>query len=478
MSLSRRVLLRAGFPTATGLWLAMAFPASCAAQSAAITPEQFGAKGDGQTDDTDAFAAMAAHINARGGGEVTLRRTTYRVGRQVQAGRSGASYAFAPAPILELKGLSGPLVIRGNGAVLRCSPGLRYGTFDPVTGAATDHPLPHYSAGELAAPYHAMIKVEDCSGPIEISDIELDGDVERWAIGGPWGDTGRQIGASGLVLVNNRGPEHIARVRSHHHGQDGIMIDGFDGERSSPSTFEDVRCEYNGRQGCSIVGGRRYEFRDCRFAHTGGSKVSSAPGAGVDIEAEAGKRVRDLKFVNCIFDDNAGCGMVADSGDSEGAQFVRCIFIGATNWGAWPNKPRIRFEGCRFVGPIVNAHGHQDPARATQFVDCSFRDDPRLSPTGKIFGGGNPDRPIADLPYSLNVLFKQCRFILTHRAALPWSTTVIYEDCEMSQLSPAIAFPRGFYQGRNIIRGMPNLGGSLNRGELVINGKQFPAGRI
>lgn len=478
MNLSRRSLLYAGLPSVAGLWTAVAFPASCAAQSSAVTPEQFGAKGDGRTNDTDAFAAMAAHINARGAGEVVLRRTTYLVGRQVQAGRSGASYAFEPAPILELKGLSGPLIIRGNGAVLRCSPGLRYGTFDPVSGVATDRPLPYYSGGELASPYRAMIKVEDCSGPIKISDIELDGDVERWVIGGGYGDTGRQIGASGLVLANNRGAEHIVRVYSHHHGLDGVIIDGFDGERPSYSLFEDIRCEYNGRQGCSIVGGRRYQFRDCRFAHTGRSKVSSAPGAGVDIEAEAGKRVRDLKFVDCTFDDNAGCGMVAATGDSEGALFNRCTFVGSTSWSAWPNKPRIRFDECRFIGPVVNAHGNQDPAQATQFVGCVFRDDPSLSPTGKIYGGGNPERPIADLPFSLNVLFKRCRFILTHLAALPWSTTVIYEDCEMSQTSPANSYPRGFYQGRNIIRGMPNLGGSVNRGQLIINGKQFPVGRI
>jgi len=42
----------------------------------------FGAKGDGVTNDTDAFASMSTAIRLRGGGTVELRKTTYLVGRQ------------------------------------------------------------------------------------------------------------------------------------------------------------------------------------------------------------------------------------------------------------------------------------------------------------------------------------------------------------------------------------------------------------
>ena len=38
----------------------------------AVTREMFGARGDGRTNDTRAFAALSAHLNARGGG--TTRR--------------------------------------------------------------------------------------------------------------------------------------------------------------------------------------------------------------------------------------------------------------------------------------------------------------------------------------------------------------------------------------------------------------------
>src|SRR4051812_45456452 len=48
----------------------------------ALTPEMFGAKGDGATNDSAAFARLAEAITHRGGGTIALRRKTYIVGAQ------------------------------------------------------------------------------------------------------------------------------------------------------------------------------------------------------------------------------------------------------------------------------------------------------------------------------------------------------------------------------------------------------------
>jgi hypothetical protein len=464
MTVTRRELLLA----ATGT---CALPASgrAAAQVAAITPESFGARGDGVTDDTAAFAAMAAIVNARGGGEITLRRATYLIGRQHR--QPGAPFAFEPEAIMEFLGCTRPLVISGNSAILRCRPGLRYGTFHPVTGRPTRNPMPYYK-GELATPYRSMIRVERCSGPVTITDLELDGNSGRLLVGGQYGDVGWQIPAVGLQLVDNLGPETVRRIHSHHHALDGIIIDGLD-RRNGASTFDEVVTEYNARQGCSIVGGRGYTFTRCRFNHTGRARIASAPGAGVDIEAEAGKHVGDLRFVGCEFADNVGAGLTADSGPSEGASFERCTFIGTTSWAAWPNKPRFRFVRCSFVGPIVHAFGDPDPQRACQFHDCAFRDDPALSPTRQVYGGANPSRPIADLPGNPNVLLNRCRFLLTHRSVLPWTTNVvIFADCILSQRAPAQSYPRGTFVGRNVLTGNVDLYSARFRGEVMVNGRR------
>jgi hypothetical protein len=477
MEFNRRSFLGAAAATTLGAGLA-AGSGGAAAAGGAVTPEQFGAKGDGVTNDTDAFARLTAHVNRQGGGEIALRKTTYLVGRQLPSLRSSDFYAFDPAKIMEFTGLTRPLVIRGNGARLKCAPGLRFGAFNRASGRTVSHPMPNFAAGELASPYRWMIRVADCTGPVEITDLELDGSVGSLLVGGQYGDTGWQVPATGIGLYNNRGAEKIARVHSHHHALDGLLIDGFDGARGggTASLIEDVRCEHNGRQGCSVVGGRGYAFRNCKFNHSGKAGVASAPGAGVDIEAEGGKKVRDLSFSGCEFSNNIGAGLVADSGDSEGASFSGCTFIGTTNWAAWPNKPRFRFAGCTFVGAIVRAFGDPRPERATQFHDCSFRDDPALSPTRQVYGGENPDRPIADLPDNKNVLFNRCRFVLTHRSVLPWSTNVTYADCTLSQAAPKESYPRGTFIGRNRITGRSNLYGSSIRGEVLLNGRPMPRG--
>src|SRR5205823_4373853 len=107
-----------------------ALPGPGFAQGRSFTPEQFGAKGDGVTNDSLAFARLAEAVSAAGGGTIDFRKTTYLVGDQAPVPTPGALYSWAPAKLLEISGCSSPLVIRGNGARLRCPDGMRFGTFD------------------------------------------------------------------------------------------------------------------------------------------------------------------------------------------------------------------------------------------------------------------------------------------------------------------------------------------------------------
>lgn len=469
-STSRRRFLAVAAMTGAGL---SAPPVLAAKQSSRVfRPEGFGAKGNGIANDSAAFAALAVAVSAEGGGTVRFRRgATYVVGMQHAATAKEVPVSYVAAKLLEFIGCTKPLVLQGNGARIRCASGLRYGIFNAVTGEPVRHPMPYIGPGG-ATPYGAMIRAENCTGSVEISDLELDGNVDRLRIGGQYGDTGWQIPAHGLVLRNNRGPELVRNLHTHHHAMDGLYIDGLDDPSVGGVTrsIVNVRSEYNGRQGCSIVGGHGYAFERCQFNHTGRGAVSSAPGAGVDIEAE--KKNRRFSFTDCLFSNNTGCGLVADTGDSEDARFLRCTFIGTTNWSAWPCKPLFRFDTCTFIGSLARAFGDVKPERATQFFNCSFRDDPALSPTGEVFGGTNPDRPLADLSDARNVLFSRCAFLATHAAQLPWSVGAIYADCRMEQRSKKPGLPRGTFIGTTTITGKVDLYGSRMIGTVIINGQK------
>lgn len=435
-------------------------------------PEDFGAKGDGRSDDSLAFAALSQAVNRAGGGTIVLARKTYRVGRH-QPG-NGRDFAFAPTDVLHLNGLSGALEIAGNGAILRAMPGLRFGGFERG-GDNYRRAMPNYDRGTQATPYIAMVWVEHCRGSVAISGLELDGAISQARIGGFYGDTGRQVPMSGMFLRDNLGAETVSDIYAHRHGLDGVVIDGIDRLSSRTARISGVRAENNGRQGCSLVGGRGYAFRDCSFLGTGSGPVTSAPGAGFDIEAEGGKIIDALRFDRCKFADNSGAALVADSGDSRNVAFADCEFIGTKSWSAWPSKPGFSFLRSTFIGAVVRPWGDRDPARATRFVDCTFTDRDPKGRYAKVYLPSPAGGPILDAGGAegggLNVLMQRCKVQCTGKGVLPWSTGVIFEDCTMSQVSAAASYPRGQYRGTNRLTGNAVVAGSRVSGTLTVNGK-------
>jgi hypothetical protein len=456
----RQLLLGAASAAVAFAWA----PAVCA--QTVFTPERFGAKGDGRTDDSAAFARLSDAINAAGGGTIVLRRAIYVVGTQ----KRGPDGRFVEARLMHFDGCTRPVVIRGNGATLRCAAGQRYGVFLPDGSAKADI-TPKGTEG-MTRPYAAMIEARFCSGGVTIENIELDGNSGALVLGGKRGDKGYQIGCAGVVLRNNSGPERLTNVHAHHQPHDGFYVDGpRDPTRGVMRLFSNIRADANGRQGMSLVGGHGYRIERSSFTRTGRGAVASAPGAGVDIEAQRKKPIRDIAFVGCRFADNRGCGMVADSGDSADVSFTDCTFIGTDNWSAWPHKPGFRFDRCTFAGSLVHAFADPDPKRATRFTDCLFTDDPALSPTGRLRLRKNLS---ADLSHADNVLFDRCRFVMKGEGILPFSDGPIYRDCTMSQRATRRAMTRGTYEGRNVIQGPVDLGMSAILGTTILNGVAVP----
>lgn len=415
---------------------------SPSSSSAAVThpgidlKKDCGAKGDGTTNDTAAFQKAARLIQEAGGGTLVVPKATYIVGQQTH--ESGKYPYYRHEPVFQVHKLN-RLLIEGNGAVIRVASGLRYGSFHKETSTAYHPPkMPFYDRDCWTA-VGSLFAVTG-SRNVEIRDIELDGNLSHLIVGGDWGDTGRQIEACGLRLYNNT-DVRLDRVYSHHHALDGVMIGWAgltEGDPATPHTLTDCTFEYNGRQGLSWVGGRGVKAYRCKFNHTtrginNGAPLASAPGAGLDIEAEESV-CRDGYFEDCEFVNNGGCGMVADSGDGGYTEFLRCTFWGTTSWSAWSNKPGLRYEDCNFYGSVVHAVGSANAELATRWTRCTFEDKPWINgkrPYGNFLAEINGDLE--------NVLFDACKFTANTRKSIWCSGAgVKFSDCTITHKASSL----------------------------------------
>ena len=330
----------------------------------------FGAKGDDTTNDSAAVRAAAQALTEAGGGVLNIPKGVYIVGGQSH--EEGKYPYYRAERVVDLKGLDG-VVIDGHGATLRLTPGLHYGSFDKNTGERIDPAMPFLDR-DCNVSVGSMFSLRDCRNVI-VRDLELDGNNGSLVLGGQWGDTGRQMEAYGLCMYANTNVL-VENLYTHHHGLDGIIVGWTNLKETDPPTphlLRNIRSEYNGRQGLSWVGGRGLTVINSQFNHTQRGAVASAPGAGLDIEAEDSV-CRDGLFVHCEFINNAGCGVVADSGDGGYTRFVDCTMWGTTGFSVWTNKPGIRYEHCAIFGSVVHGVGSPDPEKATQYRDCLFED--------------------------------------------------------------------------------------------------------
>jgi len=369
--------------------------------SNAFSPEQFGAAGDSTTDDTGAFDALANAVNAAGGGVIELNPgATYLVAgganQTLQNPPLYTYYTFPPTnPYVMEFANCGTVIIRGNGARIRNASGGKYGSFN-TNGTPMNVPDGYVGVG-ASTPYYYLLYIHDC-GSISIENLELDGSILDTTIGGPFSDTGIQIPMTGLNIADCAGPIRIENVYSHHHGLDGIQVNGAaldDTSYMEHAIVEGCRFEHNGRQGCSFIGGRGWTFRRCSFSHTGKDTngVSSNPGAGIDFEAEGGKAVRDISVTECEMVDNYGCGIVADSGtDLDRISVEKSLIVGTTNYSLWLYRPGFQLDGCVIVGTMVHlwpGQGAFNPHDAVYMRRCKISNDPALSPTGSVFQVNN-----------------------------------------------------------------------------------------
>lgn len=429
--------------------------------------KDFGALGDGITNDTIAFQNAGIAISENNGGTLIIPAGIYRVGKQTFAGIANAGYSYHVEDILSIMNCTNPVIINGIDRVcIKAIDNMKYGSFDPITGEKyVPTAMPFTDVNYTAGAYRIIMCYNNSS--VRISNIEIDGSNDTMILGGGWGDLGIQLNGYGIYSQNNK-YMHIENCHVHHLALDGILS-GNDSIDPAPITLINVNSEYNSRQGLSWIGGNGLTAINCKFNHTG-RIFQSSPAAGIDIEAEYGIN-RNALFINCEVINNVGVGMVADTGDSSDIQFINCKFIGTTNYPIWPRKPRIKFTKCIISGQVVNAYAKQFPGDTDycQFIECTFTD--KLKYQNQVHF--HPGWFLLDLGGgSDGVYFERCSVYSTIGRLIYTSGIVVMKNCNLVQNSNYDNIALINFIGNNIIKTQGRFSFNTNyiTDKVIVNG--------
>jgi predicted 3-demethylubiquinone-9 3-methyltransferase (glyoxalase superfamily) len=373
--------------------------------------KSFGAKGDGKTNDQDAFIKLTKAVNDRGGNcNVIIPKGKYIVGKQ-DAGKKDNFYFAYSDDLLSFKNCKN-VAVYGNKAIIKYKDSLYFGSFDPSSKKAFESKEVVFSNYKYAGATGFAIKLENCN-TITIEDLEFDGNNTKYKIGGRFGDVGIQMISDGINIANSKNII-IKGLNAHHFGRDGAMVINDKDKKATDADnilFTNCVFKYNGRQGLSIVGGIDVRLEYCELSYTGYGGTRSNPGAGIDIEEERGV-LRNVRLKHCIIKNNWGPSFVADSGESEDVEVTDSEIIGINSWSVWVTKPNYTFKNCIIRGSVVHAYkGAKSDKEATKFYNCTF-DDARIN--GKEVYG----RYLVEMNGCMRLKFINCTFNANEKKAM------------------------------------------------------------
>lgn len=279
--------------------------------------EQFGAKGDGTTDDQDAInLAMqsgADVIKFIGGKTYAVR--AYETGQPEGSGRD------------ILSAITG-VVIPSNKTV-----DMNFAKIKVISNNRKN--------------YNA-ITIENADNVI-LKNGYIEGDVNTHTDnGGEWGYGISLRFAKNTVLDNL----HISKCWG-----DGINLNN-DGDAIDFNENVIIRnciCDDNRRQGMSIENANHLIVEDSKFINTG-TTAYTAPGAGVDIEP-AYDTAKNVTFINCEFNDNYNSGLLIDGDNIQNIVVDDCLFSGnkATTSGSIlyvDEALDVKVTNCTFISDL------------------------------------------------------------------------------------------------------------------------------
>ncbi len=390
---------------------------------------------------TRAWQRISALINSTSGG-VTLyleNKGDYRVGREVFANNSSASYAYKADTLFSLIGCTKPVTIEMNGATIKLADGMHFGSFNPGTGLRFNAAYGGYY-GPNAFPNN-IFSFTNNTGAIVVRGGTIDGNAGKLIKGGYWDDIGIQLPADGIAATNNNSLT-LDRMVLKNCGRDGFDVSNPALDNSSPVkkiNLFSCTLDSNVRQGLSWTGGNHLYAVNSRFTATGRNRIfgtsspdsllASSPAAGIDMEAEGGNVIRNGTFDNCIIDNNVQSGLLT-VGDVADVSYNGGKIIGATSFSIYASGDRFKFDKVTIVGTPVNLRIGMSPTDPynTVFNSCLITMDSTLSPTGKVYGNY-----VLDFGGGANGIFNNCTIDSKSRGTVYGGGGCVFNSCLFNQ---------------------------------------------
>lgn len=317
------------------------------ARSKVIDASAFGAVADGKTDNTIPFRDISIWCSKNPNNTIEFGGGIYLVKLPLGTNRVlNTRYAFFN--IANAKGIK----FKGNNSTILYKAGSKFGSFNPKDGEPFKTQGDFYDRSYLCDLGEIFLITN--SSNIEISGINLDGNIDRMIIGGYWGDKGYQVAHRGIFIINSTNVS-LSNMIIRNFGLDGIEISNANSNtRSDEIRINKIHSLYNGRQGLSWTGGNGLYIYNSEFSYTGKGRISSPPGAGLDVEPENGSSCKNLYVYNTVFKNNTGSGFVTDYPSSAfNLQFKYCSFFSPDQYVIWPNGYGIAFQNCMIKGSFI-----------------------------------------------------------------------------------------------------------------------------
>lgn len=361
----------------------------------------FGADPTGNLNSHQAFESAAAYINHRHGFvDLSIPAGIYKVGKQTRNGKEKEiEYGFKGFDVFALDSCS-DVSIHGfskDKTIIKIIDGLKYGSFD-LDGKRPKNPEEYNwyahrnEKGFNLNNYYLhradighFFRFNNCKN-ISLHDLELNGNANKYDLGGSWSDKGRQIDADGIMIVRSEKLQ-FTNLTINEMGRDGLIIIDPDTKdtanlKTNNIIFKNIEISHSGRNGISWCGGNNLEFTNCNISFTGYGSVKSAPLAGIDIEPE-GSVCKNGKFINCKFINNFNSGLISDRGetvvkDCYNMNFINCKFSQSAENGYVTflsgHANSFQFNNCQFYGLSLNAVVAQSEIEAAKYNSCIFQD--------------------------------------------------------------------------------------------------------